>query len=122
MVVEVDLSWVFRVDVSWSVMLGVVCMIMIVDCLLVLFCDCLGICVVVVYVGWCGLVVGVLEVMVDSLGVFGDELLVWLGLVIGLQVFEVGGEVCDVFVVVYVEVCLVFVFSVNLGCFMVDIY
>lgn len=99
------------VDVFYSCMSGIVCVVMIVDCLLVLFCNCDGIEVVVVYVGWCGLCEGVLEVMVVCFVDKVENIMVWLGFVIGLQVFEVGLEVWDVFMVkdknVYWVFCLV---------------
>ncbi|MBW6162492.1 polyphenol oxidase family protein, partial [Pseudomonas aeruginosa] len=59
---------------------------------------------------------------VDSLGVPGDELLVWLGPAIGPQAFEVGGEVRDAFVAAHAEARSAFVPSANPGRFMADIY
>lgn len=95
----------FMVDVCISSMFGVVCVMMMVDCLLVLFCDCVGMVVGVVYVGWCGLVGGVFEVIVVVMCVCGvQDIIVWLGLVIGLEQFEVGVEVCEVFIMQQVVV------------------
>lgn len=92
--------YVFKcVDVFYSNMSGIVCVVMMVDCLFVLFCNCEGIEVVVVYVGWCGLCEGVLEEIVICFVDKLENIIVWLGLVIGLIVFEVGLEVCDVFLV-----------------------
>lgn len=72
-----------------------VVVIFVVDCLFVLFVVFGG--VVGVYVGWCGLVVGVLEnIVVVFCVVVGCELYdvkVWLGVCIGFEVFEVGLEV-----------------------------
>lgn len=82
------LKWV---DVFYSNMFGMVCVVMIVDCFFVLFCNWVGMEVVVVYVGWCGLCVGVLEEMVFCFVDNLENIFVWLGLVIGLCVFEVGG-------------------------------
>lgn len=103
-VVEADPSRVLRADASWSAMPGVACTIMTADCLPALFCD------------------RVLEATVDSLGVPGDELLVWLGPAIGPQAFEVGGEVRDAFVAAHAEARSAFVPSANPGRFMADIY
>lgn len=58
-----------------------------------------GFVVVLVYVGWCGFVVGVVEVLLYKMGVLVNEVWVWLGLVIGLLAFEVGEDVCLAFMV-----------------------
>lgn len=60
---------------------------MIVDCLFVLFCNREGIEVVVVYGGWCGLCNGILEEIVVKFKCLIFDIIVWLGLVIGLIVF-----------------------------------
>lgn len=96
-------------DVFYSNMFGMVCVVMIVDCFFVLFCNWVGMEVVVVYVGWCGLCVGVLEEIVFCFVDNLENIFVWLGLVIGLCVFEVGVEVCEVFMVVDVKVSIVFI-------------
>lgn len=105
---------------------------MVVDCLFVLLCDVQGCVVGVVYVGWCGFVVGIVEQMVVCVVVFVggvmDVLYVYFGLVIGLQVFEVGVDVCDVFFdmvlqLEYDEICYVFVVIDGVfGKFLVDFY
>lgn len=70
-----------------------------VDCLFVLFVVLCG--VVGVYVGWCGLVGGVLENMVYVLCEVVDcwlkDIYVWMGVCIGFLVFEVGVDVLEVF-------------------------
>lgn len=61
-VVGIDVE--FIVDVVVMFVIGVVLVILIVDCLLVVFVVCDGSEIGVVYVGWCGLVDGMFEVMV----------------------------------------------------------
>ncbi len=120
--VEADPSRVLRADASWSAMPGVACTIMTADCLPALFCDRSGTRVAAAHAGWRGLAAGVLEATVDSLGVPGDELLVWLGPAIGPRAFEVGGEVRDAFVAAHAEARSAFVPSANPGRFMADMY
>jgi polyphenol oxidase len=75
----------------------VVCAVLTADCLPVLLCDRAGTRVAALHAGWRGLAAGVLEAGVDALGVAPAGLLAWLGPAIGPEVFEVGGEVRDVF-------------------------
>lgn len=98
-----------RADVFYSNTFGTVCVVMIVDCFFVLFCNRAGTEVVVVYVGWRGLCVGVLEETVFCFVDNSENIFVWLGSVIGLRAFEVGGEVREAFMVVDVKVSVVFI-------------
>lgn len=121
-VVEADPGRLPTADASWSATPGTACTIMTADCLPTLFCDRAGTRVAAAHAGWRGLAAGVLEATVDSLGVPGDELLVWLGPAIGPRAFEVGGEVRDAFIGSHVEAQAAFVPSANPGRFMADIY
>jgi polyphenol oxidase len=72
---------------------GVACTIMVADCLPVLFTSEDGGVVAAAHAGWRGLAGGVLENVVESIGVEPQALLAWLGPCIGPTAFEVGGEV-----------------------------
>ncbi|MBH9341584.1 peptidoglycan editing factor PgeF [Pseudomonas aeruginosa] len=121
-VVEADPGRLPIADASWSATPGTACTVMTADCLPALFCDRAGTRVAAAHAGWRGLAAGVLEATVDSLGVPGDELLVWLGPAIGPRAFEVGGEVRDAFIGAHAEAQAAFVPSANPGRFMADIY
>ena len=85
-------------DASFTRQAGVVCGVLTADCLPVLFCDRAGTTVAAVHAGWRGLLHGVLENSVASMGLPGQELLAWLGPAIGPDAFEVGPEVRTAFV------------------------
>jgi polyphenol oxidase len=72
---------------------SIACTIMVADCLPVLFTDSQGNVVGAAHAGWRGLAGGILESVVQELGVPAKTLLAWLGPCIGPDVFEVGGEV-----------------------------
>ncbi len=87
-------------DACWSTQAGRACTIMVADCLPVLFYLPRTRVVAAAHAGWRGLAAGVLE---NTLKVFGagtdlGEVQVWLGPCIGPQVFEVGEEVRQAFV------------------------
>lgn len=85
-------------DASVATERGVVCAIMTADCMPVLFADREGRAVAAAHAGWRGLAGGVLENTVGRLREAGaEELLVWLGPVIGPTQFEVGEEVVQAF-------------------------
>jgi polyphenol oxidase len=72
---------------------AIACTIMVADCLPVLFTREDGSSVGAAHAGWRGLAGGVLESVVEAMGVEPRTLLAWLGPCIGPTVFEVGGEV-----------------------------
>lgn len=80
--------------------LDVVLIILIVDCQLVLFVDKIVGVIGVVYVGWKGMLVGVLELIFDKmeiLGVICENIVVVIGLMISQWVYEVGQELFEMF-------------------------
>lgn len=91
---------VFPVDADASVAFesGTVCAVLTADCLPVLFCDRQGTRVAAAHAGWRGLAAGVLEASVAAMQCEAANVLAWLGPAIGPQAFEVGDEVCEIFV------------------------
>ncbi len=85
-------------DASFTRQRGVVCAALTADCLPVLLCDDRATVVGVAHAGWRGLAAGVIESTVGAMDEPGTRLVAWLGPAIGAQVFEVGGEVRDLFV------------------------
>ena len=75
---------------------GVVCAVLTADCLPLLLCDTAGSRVAAVHAGWRGLLNGVIEQSMQSMG-DGGEVLAWLGPAIGPAAFEVGAEVRSAF-------------------------
>ncbi len=113
---------IVQADASWTATPGIACTVMTADCLPALFCDRAGTRVAAAHAGWRGLAAGVLEAAAHSLNVEPDDILVWLGPAIGPAVFEVGGEVRDVFIDDMPQAATAFVPSVNEGRYMADIY
>ena len=113
---------IVEADASWTSTPGIACTVMTADCLPALFCDRAGTRVAAAHAGWRGLAAGVLEAAAHSLNVEPDDILVWLGPAIGPAVFEVGGEVRDVFIDDMPQAATAFVPSVNEGRYMADFY
>ncbi|WP_439519146.1 peptidoglycan editing factor PgeF [Hydrogenophaga sp.] len=79
---------------------GVAATIMVADCLPVLFAHASGTTVAAAHAGWRGLAAGVLQATVQALreAAGEGEVMAWLGPCIGPKAFEVGAEVCELFV------------------------
>lgn len=80
-------------DGAFTTQANVVCVTMTADCLPVLLCDKAGTVVAAVHAGWRGLCDGVIEAAIAKMPVKTGYILAWLGPAIGLDAFEVGGEV-----------------------------
>jgi YfiH family protein len=121
-VVQAEPGEVLEADASWAATPGIACAIMTADCLPVLFCDRAGTRVAAAHAGWRGLAAGVLEATLAALAVAPEDVLVWLGPAIGVQAFEVGGEVREAFIAVHPQASEAFSSSANPGRYMADIY
>lgn len=121
-VCRADPSRVCEADASWTDEAGVACTIMTADCLPALFCTRDGKRVAAAHAGWRGLLDGVLEQTVDTLGGSSDDILVWLGPAIGPTAFEVGAEVRDAFIDADPQAASAFVPSERDGHWLADIY
>ncbi|MDD0974254.1 peptidoglycan editing factor PgeF [Pseudomonas fontis] len=121
-VADANPAIIAEADASWTATPGIACTVMTADCLPALFCDRAGTRVAAAHAGWRGLVGGVLEATLDTLGVAPADVLVWLGPAIGPKAFEVGGEVRDAFMTVHPESASAFVPGNQPGKFMADIY
>ena len=86
-----------RVDAAVSHIRGTVLAILSADCLPVLLCSDDGRHIAAAHAGWRGLAAGVLEAVVQSVGVPGDRLLAWLGPCIAASSYEVDQTVRDAF-------------------------
>lgn len=76
-----------------------VCAVMTADCLPLLITDTKGSQVAAIHAGWRGLCDGVIEATIRKLAADPESLLVWLGPAIGPDVYEVGKDVYDAFII-----------------------
>ncbi|WP_257296441.1 peptidoglycan editing factor PgeF [Endozoicomonas sp. YOMI1] len=84
-------------DAAVSRQPGSACAVLTADCLPVLFCNLEGTVVAAAHAGWKGLVAGVLEATVHSMGVPPETIMAWLGPAISQHNFEIGPEVREQF-------------------------
>jgi polyphenol oxidase len=84
-------------DASFTRDLGVVCAILTADCLPVFMCKRDGSMVGVAHAGWRGLISGVIENLIHSFNISGDDLVAHLGPAISMSSFEVGKEIQDIY-------------------------
>jgi YfiH family protein len=84
-------------DAAVTVVAQVPCAVLVADCLPVLFCTNDASSVGAAHAGWRGLHAGVLERIVQSMGVSPEKIMAWLGPAIGPGAFEVGGDVFEAF-------------------------
>ena len=88
-----SISSIVNADASYSKKLGTVCGVLTADCLPVFVSNREGTAVGIAHAGWRGLVDGIIESLIESLGCNGEDLIVHLGPAISQLSFEVGGEV-----------------------------
>jgi YfiH family protein len=85
-------------DASFARAPGEVCAVLAADCLPVLLADAKGTVVGIAHAGWRGLAAGVIENLVQAMGVAPESLIAYLGPAIGAKAYEVGADVFDAFV------------------------
>jgi YfiH family protein len=88
-----SISSIVQADASYSRKIGTVCGVLTADCLPVFVCNKEGTAVGIAHAGWRGLVDGIIESLIESLGCNGVDLIVHLGPAISQLSFEVGSEV-----------------------------
>lgn len=86
-------------DAVYTEEVGVICAVLTADCLPVVFCTQSGSYVAVAHAGWRGLLNGVLENTLRALPIDNAGIMCWLGPAIGPNIFEVGEEVYEQFVI-----------------------
>jgi polyphenol oxidase len=86
-------------DAAITRQVGRVCAILTADCLPIMLAAVSGDVVAAAHAGWRGLAGGVLESTMKALGLPGEQVQAWLGPAIGVEHFEVGAEVREVFLV-----------------------
>ena len=109
-------------DASFTYQPNRVCAVMTADCLPLLVCDRNAMVVAAIHAGWRGLYGGVIEGCLKSMGVAADDLMVWMGVAIGPEAFEVGPEVREVFIRDSVESEMAFTVGNSEGKWLADIY
>jgi len=93
-VVEADsIHGIPEADASVSRTGGTVCAVFVADCMPVMLCDEAGSTVGIAHAGWRGLAAGVLEAVIQKMGISSEKQLAWLGPAIGPRVYEVGEDV-----------------------------
>jgi hypothetical protein len=75
-----------------------VCAVLTADCLPVLLCDRQGGAVAAIHAGWRGLLAGIIDSTINSMGIPGEQLLAWLGPAIGPQAFEINEDIRDTYI------------------------
>lgn len=85
-----------QADASYTHQAQVVCTVLTADCLPVLLASRDGSTIAAIHAGWRGLLNGIISNTVAALGT--KELIAWLGPAIGVECFEVGSEVKQLFV------------------------
>ena len=85
-------------DAVWTHQPGLACAVLTADCLPILFSTVDGSAVAAVHAGWRGLAAGVVEAALAAMPCSAGGVHAWMGPAIGACCYEVGADVCDVFV------------------------
>ena len=120
-VVEADNQRIICADASYTRQKQQVCVVMTADCLPVLICDRQGKQVAAIHAGWRGLYDGIIEATLETFTAEYSDLIAYLGPAIGPELFEVGEEVREMFMLLHPETSAFFKSTKSDGKFLADL-
>lgn len=87
-------------DAAYTNIPQIACVALTADCVPILLCDYDATIVVAIHAGWKGLVAGVIENTLETIGYDGSKLMAWLGPAISANAFIVDDSVRDTFIAI----------------------